>query len=119
MPEKIIQYMPGQPARVACDGLCTKAWGISCRPQEQLSDDDNDTVWHADGELGEAPADPGTAEGGHRKPPDASQFPNKWCVRECERCYVSMPGKWEEPAVLPDWSKREYNQPWKHKEGRP
>lgn len=32
---------------------------------------------------------------------------------------ATMPGKWEEPADLPDWGKRHYNQPWKHKESRP
>jgi hypothetical protein len=38
---------------------------------------------------------------------------NKWCVRECERCTMSDPGKVDEPLKLRDFSKRVYNRPQK------
>ena len=91
---------------VACDGKCEKAWGLSGRPEEQLSDDEDDVVWLADDELGEAPEDPGTYERGYGKPEDLEEFPNKWCVRACERSALFG---LDEEIVLPDWSKRVYN----------
>lgn len=114
MPEDLITYC-GQTARVVCDGNCYKAWGINSRPKEQLSDDEDDYVSYADDELPIAPAHPGTEEGGERKPQSSAEFPNKWCVRECERCQMSAPGKWRESLMPVDWGKRQYNQPWKHK----
>jgi hypothetical protein len=111
--EKIIIYF-GQNAKVACDEMCNKAWGINNRPNEQLSDDEDDTVMLADGELGEAPEHPGTYEGGDAKPIDKVGIPNKWCVRECERCAKSKPGEYKKHLPLKDFSKRIYNQPWKH-----
>jgi len=72
---------------ILCDGNCHKAWGINNRPSVAFSDDPDDIAYLADGELGIAPDDPGTYEGGHAKP-DASAGPgrqNKWCYRECER----------------------------------
>lgn len=102
----------GQPMAVACDGKCSKAWGISTRPKEQLSEDEDDVVWFSDEELGEAPDDPGTYEGDHAKPRAPSDRMNKWCVRECERCASARMGGGY--VAVPDWSERKYNQPWKH-----
>ena len=84
-----------QQARVACDGNCEKAWGISSRPM------DNDGNYISDSNLPIAPIDPGTYEGGHGKPLSASQFPTKWCVRECERCTITPPGYPDNPLILP------------------
>lgn len=103
--EAMITYF-GQPAKVACDGKCNKAWGINSRPDNQLSDNDDDWEWLADDELDDAPIDPGTSEGGVRKPLNNSEFPNKWCVRECERCAMSEPGEYNKPLKLRDFSKR-------------
>lgn len=103
-----------QPATVACDGNCKKAWGISSRPEVQLSKDENDTAYLADGELGDAPEDPGTYEGGHAKPASAAEFPNKWCVRECERCAMTEPGKSDAIPTLRDFSQRVYNIQGRH-----
>lgn len=131
--EKVITYM-GQKVKVGCDEKCNKAWGVNRRPRvyselgekiyglngesiypkEELKDID-DHAMCSDDELGEAPTNPGTYEGGEAKPTHSSQIPNKWCVRECERCDWSEPGKFNEPLVLKDFSKRRYNQPWKHK----
>ncbi len=104
-------FFCGQPVTVSCDGQCSKAWGISSRPYIQLDDsNEDDIVFLADGELGEAPADPGTYEGGDAKPTTPEDRLNRWCVRECERCvwidknqYTVMNKK--------DWNKRQYNIP--------
>lgn len=103
--EAIITYC-GQPAKVACDGICSKAWGISERPVNQLSKNEDDWEWLSDDELEDAPVDPGTAEGDDRKPLSTSEFPNRWCVRECERCAMSDPGAYRKPLQLRDFSKR-------------
>lgn len=109
--DAMITYF-GKPARVLCDRKCGKAWGISNRPQIEFDPDDPDDIAYlADDELGEAPADPGTYEGSHAKPLTPDAFPNKWCVRECERCVMVEPG---EAFKLPDFSRRRYNMPWKH-----
>ena len=103
-----ITYM-GRPARVACDRACTKAWGVGSRPRVQLTDDPDDYAFLADHELGDAPADTGTYEGGQGKP----MFPdrhNKWCARECERSTIGDPSR---PAALPDLSSRLFNIPRK------
>lgn len=114
--EKIITYF-GQDMKVGCDEKCNKAWGINERPKIEFDvNDEDDTAFLSDGELGDAPIDPGTYEGGHAKPTDKSQIPNKWCVRECERCARSSPSKSHLPLELTDFSKRVYNQPWKHGE---
>ena len=115
MNEAIILYF-AQEMRVACDGQCHKAWGINSRPKVQLSDDENDYAFLADNELKTAPVDPGTYEGQDSKPASPANFPNKWCVRECERCARSKPGEWEKPLTLPDFSQRRYNQPRKHRQ---
>lgn len=104
----------GQTAKVDCDRNCAKAWGRSSRPKVQLSDDEDDFAYLADGELGDAPANPGTYEGDHAKPTSPDQFPNKWCVRECERCAMSKPGESDKPIAVPAFTMRRFNQPWKH-----
>jgi hypothetical protein len=131
--EKEITYF-GQTAKVACDGKCNKAWGFVCRPRiypsidnvifgldessiypdqnkyPNFTDDDfDDYAWLSDDELGDAPIDPGTYEGEYGKPDSNLEFPNKWCVRQCERCVMSDKGKFNEPLILKDFSKRLYN----------
>ncbi|MFN7015074.1 MAG: hypothetical protein ACK4ON_12480 [Bacteroidia bacterium] len=99
--EKIITYF-GQKTKVACDEKCNKAFGINSRP---LNLDENiDSEYLSDDELGEAPIDPGTYEGGDAKPVDKSSIPNKWCVRECERCVMSNLGEFDLPLELPDFN---------------
>lgn len=104
-----ITYL-GKPCTVICDRRCEFAFGISSRPRIQIGADDDDIVYLSDGEVGEAPADPGTYEGGHGKPFHPARH-NKWCVRQCERSSFVDPGQ---PAIPKDWSRRRYNQPWKH-----
>ena len=115
MLEKRITFF-GQAAKVACDGRCSKAWGINSRPSVQLSDDEDDFYWIPDGELPDAPADPGTTEGDHAKPlvVQSAADMNKWCVRECERCAMSDPGAADAPLKLRDFSQRRYNKPQKN-----
>lgn len=80
---KPVNYF-GQPVAIVCDGLCGKAWGINNRPRRE---DDEDEGFVSDGELGDAPSNPGTYEGGHAKPSSPISM-NKWCARECERSTV-------------------------------
>ena len=109
MPEAIILFC-SQSAKVCCDGKCNKAWGINNRPTQQLDeDDDDDFEFLADGELGEAPVDPGTIEGGFAKPLSVTEFPNNWCVLECERCSMSDPGKENEPLLPKTFETRDRN----------
>lgn len=102
----------GQAATHACDGKCNKAWGRNGgRPNVQISGNEDDYAYLADGEIDEAPIDPGTYEGGHTKPL-AAEGPddiNKWCLRECERAWISPPGKPDATPELPDFSVRFYN----------
>lgn len=109
MISKQIVYF-GQSAILACDGKCTKAWGANGkRPQIDFDpDDEDDFAYLADNEVGEAPVNPGTYEGGEGKPQGPSARLNKWCARECERSTIVPPGK---DIVLPDFSKRVYNCP--------
>jgi len=114
----IVKYLTffGRNATHACDGKCRKAWGRNGgRPTIQLSDDENDWAYLADDELGDAPIDPGTREGNDAKPlkvrgPDDI---NRWCVRECERAWMSPYGDEEgQPNAapdLPDFTGRFYN----------
>ena len=76
---------------LACDGNCSKAWGINARPRVRLSSTPGDFAYLADDELGEAPRFPGSSEGGHSKPTDPSTRLNKWCARECERSVIAPP----------------------------
>lgn len=109
MHTKQIQWM-GQAMVLACDGNCGKAWGISQRPKVDLSDDPDDVAYLADHEAGDAPDAPGTYEGGFTKPSGPAGM-NKWCSRECERSDFAPT---VERLRLPDFSKRLFNQPWKH-----
>lgn len=68
------QVFFGRPIWLACDGECGQAWGHN---------------WHGVKEA-QAPADPGTYEGGHAKPTDKRH--NKWCARECERSAILSRG---------------------------
>jgi len=88
---------------LSCDKKCHKAWGINNRRRRELSEDEDDFEWFSDDELGDAPIDPGTYEGGHSKPYHASDLLNKWCARECERSVMAKPC---ENFELKDFSKR-------------
>lgn len=103
--EKMITYF-GQQAKVNCDENCNKAWGINRRPKVQLSDDEDDYAYLSDDELGDAPENPGTYEGGQAKPIDKAGIPNKWCVRECERCNISRPGEFGMPLPVKTFNDR-------------
>lgn len=102
------------PRLAVCDHRCEKAWGVNGRRPSQNNairyDDDDDVVYLADQEVGEAPNDPGTYEGGQAKPHKPLSH-NKWCIRECERCSIIEPG---EIIRVWDMSHRLYNQPSKH-----
>lgn len=108
--EKSITFC-GQPARVACDGLCSNAWGANSRPRIMLGDHPDDYAFLSDAEAGPAPADPGTTEGGQRKPAIATgpEHMNKWCVRECERSVMTDPRDLDGPLILRDFSRRVFN----------
>lgn len=106
--EKIITYC-GRSKKIACDEACHKAWGINHRPRIEFDEnDEDDYAFLADSELGEAPTDPGTYEGGDAKPISKAEIPNKWCVRECERCV--MVALYEEVQLI-DFNQRQYNMP--------
>lgn len=120
MIKKDITYF-GQASVLVCDGQCNKAWGMNSRPQLYFMEkgpckprllregedprDDDDYVYIADGELGEAPEQPGTSEGGDCKPFNGklnqanAHLMNKWCARECERSVIVRKG---EKIELPD-----------------
>lgn len=126
----------GEKAVVACDMKCNKAWGIPGRPHIYLQDpkqeiyglgykegmlwmddegfDENDIVFLSDDELGDAPYETGTWEGGHGKPTieEMKKYDhNKWCVRACERCGITEKGNPDGEIKIKDWSKRRYNIP--------
>lgn len=73
----------GRKCTLACDGKCNKAWGINSRPSKN-------NKFLPDNELGEAPDNPGTFEGGQGKKPGSL---NKWCARECERSDIFEEGE--------------------------
>ena len=102
---KLITYC-GQSAIIGCDKNCDKAWGINSRPKIEV---DGVTFMKSDDELGVAPNDPGTYEGGWAKPTDKEDMLNKWCCRECERCVINRPGTpiTPESLKLPDFSVRQ------------
>lgn len=103
---KLIVYC-GKPQVVACDARCGKAWGINNRPKVLIDPkDEDDYAYLSDQELGAAPADPGTEEGGHAKPTTLHDRLNKWCTRECERSVMVDHG---EDIKVPDFSRRVYN----------
>ncbi len=132
MEKKII--FCGQPAKVKCDEKCNKAWGMNNRPRVYLDIHDelifglmsngesvepseftlnridvDNYAYCSDDELGDAPIDPKTYEDDQAKPTNKSEIGNAWCIRECERCEMSMPNRSEEPLELIDFSKRFYN----------
>jgi hypothetical protein len=91
--DKTIQYF-NQQLRAVCDENCSKAWGWNTRPK---STDKIKVAILSDEQLAmnEAPQDPGTSEGGEKKPVLVAQAPTKWCIRECERCILVDPSnKW-------------------------
>jgi hypothetical protein len=93
-----------------CDGNCRKAWGINNRPRVILTEGDPDDYYFIpDGELCDAPDDPGTYRGGHAKPSAeaGSNRLNKWCSRECERSIAL--GEGEEFRRPKDFSNRVFN----------
>jgi hypothetical protein len=105
--EKLISYC-FQPAKVACDERCEKAWGRNARPRIQLDPNDENTfMMLADHELGTAPVDPGTYEGGCGKPTSPEQRMNKWCIRECERCVISRVGESHLPLPTISFNERQ------------
>lgn len=110
MNDATIKYF-GKDARVVCDRNCAKAWGISQRPRHQITDIEDDYYWLADGEIDEeAPKRPGTYEGGCTKPTSPDDFPNKWCVRECERSSMRFIEDGNHKDLRPrDFSVRIYN----------
>ncbi len=107
----------GRPCLLACDGRCSKAWGHNGRPKVEFdAADPGDYAYLADYEVGVAPANPGTYEGGDAKPTSEMYLLNKWCARECERSAILEGERRQEPEKhLPDFSRRLYNMPSKHK----
>ena len=111
---KHITYF-GRRCLLACDGNCSKAWGINGRPRVELSaDDPDDYAFLADGELGDAPCDPGTYDGLEMtgKPLTEGDRLNKWCARSCERSAIIEDAECTDIAAqLPDLSVRLFNIP--------
>lgn len=106
---KEITYF-GKKVILACDKKCDKAWGISKRATELLDiEDEDDVVFLSDDELGVAPTNPGTYEGGCAKPTEESELLNKWCCRECERSSIFKISEDNLESKLKDFSKRVYN----------
>jgi hypothetical protein len=103
--QKEILYL-GQKVLVGCDEQCNKAWGMTDRPRNQLSDNDDDFEWLSDKELPDAPANPDTSEGWEYKPTCDEEKGNKWCIRQCERCVMVDVG---ETLQLIDFSNRVRN----------
>jgi hypothetical protein len=94
----------GKSATIACDARCDKAWGRNSRPRVRRLPDggkDFDAPYAADEDLGTAPEDPGTYEGGEGKPLEPEARLNRWCCRECERCWMSPPGRPDATPELP------------------
>ena len=91
----------GEKVLLCCDGKCNKAWGINGR--QRVGDPDDD-IYVKDSELGIAPVDPGTYEGGEGKPfsdtCESAEGMNKWCTRECERSAIVALD--EDNLILPD-----------------
>lgn len=76
----------GRACVISCDGLCHKAWGVEGRPTGPFNDE-----WLADSELGESD---------NLLP---LEFPDNWCVRDCERSVITNAG---EIPILPHFSGR-------------
>jgi hypothetical protein len=120
MPQKKINWFDREQLTLACDGRCDKAWGINHRPKVEFDPNEpDDMAFLADHEVGTAPEDPGTYEGGYGKPSGVplgdndGRLMNKWCSRECERSSINEKG---EPVVIVSFAERRFNMPWKHGE---
>ncbi len=96
----------GRLFKVSCDRQCDKAWGRSVRALNQRSENESDWEYLADHELPMAPADPGSVSGGCSKPASPNDFPNAWCINECERCAMSKPGEYFANLEQPNFTKR-------------
>jgi hypothetical protein len=96
----------GRMLTLTCDNNCEKAFGIRERPYIQLDGNVDNIAWLSDDEVGIAPIDPGTDEGGHRKPTCEKEKLNKWCFRQCERCSEFNQG---EEVIVKSFDKRVYN----------
>ena len=103
---KSVGFYFGTPIALLCDGKCSKAWGANTRESVQLSDDPDDFAYLSDSELGRAPADPGTYEGGYGKPTNKRH--NKWCWRECEHS-ISCSSDLVNTTALPNFTQRVRN----------
>ena len=103
--EKVIIYL-GEEEKIGCDEKCNKAWGIQNRPSVICSNDEDDYAYLPDHELENA------RECDEAKPVNKQNIPNKWCVRECERCTSST--NINDALKLNDFARLFYNQPWKH-----
>lgn len=100
---------------LACDKKCDKAWGISKRKNILLDiEDEDDIAFLSDNELGVAPLNPGTYEGGDGKPIDECELLNKWCCRECERSSLFNIDEEDIDKKLKDFSNRLYSISVKH-----
>jgi hypothetical protein len=59
----------GKRCLAVCDHKCNKAWWFDGdRPQRRDPAEPDDVIWFADREVGIAPANPGSYEGGQGKP---------------------------------------------------
>ena len=95
---------------LACDGNCNKAWGITKRKSIVIdNEDDDDTIFLPDDELGLAPVNPGTYEGYDTKPTNPNELLNRWCCRECERSSIFNIDEDNINEKLKDFSKPIYN----------
>ena len=111
----------GRDAVLACDGKCSKAWGINGgRPKISFDPKDpDDYAYLPDQDVGEAPDQSDIGEGGHGKPRHPEDRLNKWCARECERSSILSGDDMASPADhLPDFSNLHYNMPSRHPESR-
>jgi hypothetical protein len=100
---KVVNYH-GQSCALACDARCEKAWGLSRRPEIQVSADPEEWAFRSDLELPIAPVHPGTTVGSEAKPRGPGERLNRWCAEECERSLMLRVG--DAVTQLPDFSNR-------------
>lgn len=103
----------GCEAQIVCDRRCDKAWGVNSRPHVHLSGCAFDFVFLADGELRDAPDDPGTRVVGESKPLSPDHFPSLWCLHECERSALSLVCGLPNLPMPLDFSRRIANMQWR------
>lgn len=82
---RLIRYF-GRMTTLSCDGRCDLAWGTW--GGRRYIDDVPLTDAEMLAAVGPAPVDPGTTEGGDRKPGPIDPALNKWCARNCERSEI-------------------------------